>query len=81
MCYSIVGKDPMFISVEDSIPQRSYFPFYDYEYKLSVERMYSLFSNLTPLHTSMEQAYKWYKNNRELVTRKPLINFIDENLS
>lgn len=81
MCYSIVGKDPMFISVEDSIPQRSYFPFYDYEYKLSVERMYSLFSNLTPLNTSMEQAYKWYKNNRELVTRKPLINFIDENLS
>lgn len=37
-CYACYGKKPEFIYVYDDIEQREYFSFYNYEYKLDVER-------------------------------------------
>ena len=80
-CYDVLGKKPDFICVSDDIPQRSYFPFYDYEYRLDVEQMMNTAPEITPLKTGLKQAYDWWKNNREAVVRKPLLNYIAEHLA
>lgn len=79
LCYRIVGKTPKFRHVTGDIPQRSYFPFYDYEYILDVTAMNSFMRELTPLETSMQESYEWFRNHRSSIIRKPLMNFIDQN--
>lgn len=81
LCYSIVDKTPIFKNVESEIAQRSYFPFYKYEYILNVDRMSSILPDLTPLNESIKESYEWFRNNRELIVRKPLIDYIEKNLS
>lgn len=80
LCYNITGKTPRFEYVTESISQRSYFPFYDYEYVLDVSAMNTLIGALTPLEESMRQSYEWFVNNRNSILRKPLIEFIDREL-
>lgn len=80
LCYSIVGRDPRFEYVSEDIPQRSYFPFYDYEYFLDVSAMLALVDKLTPLEISLEKSYEWFVNNRSSIVRKPLFDFIDTKL-
>lgn len=81
LCYSIVGKTPIFKNVGAEIAQRSYFPFYKYEYILNVDRMSSILPDLTPLSDSLRESYEWFINNRELIVRKPLIEYIEKNLA
>ena len=81
LCYSIVGKTPLFNNIGAEIEQRSYFPFYKYEYILNVERMSIVLPDLTPLSDSLRESYEWFRNNRDLILRKPLIDFIKNNLS
>ena len=80
LCYNTVGKTPVFKYVGSEIPQRSYFPFYDYEYVLNVDRMSNIISDLTPLPESLRQSYEWFRNNRNFIIRKPLLNFIESEL-
>lgn len=80
LCYSIVGKAPHFEYVTEDIPQRSYFPFYDYEYVLDVTAMKAIISELTPLEESLSQSYEWFRNNRNSIVHKPLTEFIDNEL-
>lgn len=80
LCYHIVGKAPRFEYVSEVIPQRSYFPFYDYEYVLDVSAMNTIISELTPLEESLRQSYEWFRNNRSSIVRKPLMEFIDNEL-
>ena len=80
LCYESVGREPEFINVPKTVPQRSYFPFYDYQYELDVSRMNSILSDLTPLEDSVAGSYEWFRNNRELIIKKPLIQFIDSEL-
>lgn len=80
LCYKIVGKTPRFEYVAEDIPQRSYFPFYDYEYLLDVSAMKALMEELTPIENSLRQSYEWFVNNRQDVIRKPLFEFIDKTL-
>ena len=77
LCYNIAGKTPVFKYVGSEISQRSYFPFYDYEYILNVDRMSNIVSDLTPLAESLRQSYEWFRNNRDLIFRKPLLEFIE----
>ena len=81
LCYSIVGKTPIFKNVGAEIAQRSYFPFYKYEYILNVDRMGSILPDLTPLSDSLRESYEWFINNRELIVRKPLIEYIEKTLA
>lgn len=80
LCYKIAGKKPDLHYVDADIPQRSYFPFYDYEYELDVARMHTLLPQLTPFEQGLHQAFDWWKVNSELIIRKPLIDFIEKNL-
>jgi len=80
MCYKAVGKAPAYRYVPENIPQRSYFPFYDYEYILDVSEMLALMNDLTPLQQSLNSSYEWFRNNRELIVRKPFFRYIEEKL-
>ena len=79
-CYAVLGKSPKFISVDRSVPQRSYFPFYAYEYTLDTSKMRELMPELTPLSDGLARSWEWFAGNRELIVRKPLFEFIDNQL-
>lgn len=78
-CYAVLGKSPEFRFVNRDIDQRKYFPFYDYGYELDVSAMAELMPEVKPLSEGLREAYSWYSENRELVRRKPLLDFIAEN--
>ncbi|MCH5204442.1 MAG: NAD-dependent epimerase/dehydratase family protein [Oscillospiraceae bacterium] len=80
LCYKTVGKVPEYRFVEHDIDQRSYFPFYNYEYKLDVEKMLELMPEVKQLAEGLSQSYEWFKINRKEVRRKKLIEFIDNDL-
>ena len=80
LCYSTVGVSPEFISVPADIPQRSYFPFYDYQYTLDVTEMSRIMPKLKPLHEGLAQSWEWFRENRSLIVRKPLLEFIEKEL-
>jgi len=80
LCYDVLNKKPQLIYISRDINQRDYFPFLDYEYRLDVKEMLKLMPDVKPLEQSLRESYEWYKDNRELIRRKPLIEFIDEKL-
>ena len=80
LCCKTLGKTPEFRFVERDIEQRSYFPFYDYEYFLGVEKMLELMPETKPLEEGLKQSYAWFKDNRGEVRRKNYFEFIDKNL-
>lgn len=81
LCYKAVRKEAEFVSVNSSINQRDYFPFYNYEYKLDVSKQETLMSYTTPLFEGLKEEYEWYRNNKDSIyNRKPYIEFIDNNL-
>ncbi len=81
LCYSVVGKKASYVSVEKSVPQRDYFPFYDYEYVLDVSRQNEIMSETLSLIEGLKEEYEWYKDNKNDITnRKPYIEFIGGNM-
>lgn len=80
LCYKVLGKTPRFNFVSGDIPRRSYFPFFDYEYVLDVKGQLELMPNVKSMEQGLYESYKWYKSNRDSVRRKPLIEFINDNL-
>lgn len=79
-CYGVLDKRPVCVYVDGNIPQRSYFPFYDYDYKLDVSAMLELMPEVKPLEEGLRQSYEWFSENRELIVRKPLLEFIGNSL-
>lgn len=77
LCYKVLGKTPEVEFVNDGIPQRNYFPFADYGYILDVSEQKKLMSHTKPLADGLCESYEWYRNNRDNVRVKPLIEFID----
>lgn len=80
LCYKTVGKAPVLRFVEQDIDQRSYFPFYNYEYKLDVGKMLKLMPDVKSLEEGLKQSYEWFRENRNEIRRKSLIEFIDKYL-
>ena len=80
-CYRVLGKTPSFVNVTSGIEQRLYFPFYNYEYILDVTRMNELLPDTIPLEEGLRSSYKWYQENRDQVNIKPLISYIEEELT
>ena len=81
LCYKAVGKDVEFVSVDNCVNQRDYFPFYDYEYVLDVTKQSELMPDTIPLLDGLKAEYQWYKDNKDSVyNRKPYKEFIDSNL-
>ena len=80
LCYKAVGKEFKKQYVSNSHFQRAYFPFHDYDYKLDVTKMLNLMLETKSLLSGLKEEYLWYKENKESVLRKPLIEYIDENI-
>lgn len=80
LCYDVVGKSVEFINVYEDIEQRNYFSFYNYEYYLDVSRQYDLMPDVKPLKEGLKEAYEWYRNNKDKVSKKPFVEYIDNNL-
>lgn len=80
MCYDVVGVPLEIVNVDETVEQRKYFSFYDYEYKLDVSRQKTLLSEIMDLQEGLQEAYEWYKSNKSEVRRKDFIAFIDENM-
>lgn len=79
-CYAVLGKRPVLVYVDGAIPRRSYFPFHDYDYRLDVTAMSELMPEVKLLDEGLRQSYEWFAANRELIARKPLLEFIEDNL-
>lgn len=79
LCCKTAGIKPKYVNVSADVAQRSYFPFYDYEYCLDVTKQYSLMPETKPLAEGLREAFAWYQENPEKVDRKPLLEFIDRN--
>lgn len=81
LCYKAVGKEAKFVSVDSSVNQREFFPFYSYEYELDVSRQEALMKDTIPLFDGLKEEYEWYRDNKDSIyNRKPYIEFIDNNL-
>lgn len=80
LCYNVLGKEPEIVNVLFRINQREYFPFYDYGYMLDVSAMIELMPDVKPLEAGLAQSYEWFAANREEVRRKPLFEYIENNL-
>ena len=80
LCYQVAGKEAEFVHVYDDIEQRNYFSFYNYEYYLDVTKQKELLPQTESLANGLKEAYKWYKENQEIVNKKPYFEFIDQNL-
>ncbi|MBP3414588.1 MAG: NAD-dependent epimerase/dehydratase family protein [Clostridia bacterium] len=77
MCYEAAGKDIKAINVYGDHPQRSYFCFYDYEYRLDVSKQMELMPETKPLSDGLKESYEWYCKHKDFVNKKPYIEYID----
>ena len=76
-CYRAVGERPEIIEVHEEIEQRSYFPFYDYEYRMDISKQLNVMPDTLPLRTGLQRSFEWFVKNKEKVNRKPFLEFID----
>ena len=80
LCYQVVGKELRTVNVDASHPQRQYFSFYDYDYYLDVTKQQALMPDIKPLYEGLQESFEWYREHEDLVIKKPLIKYIDEEL-
>ena len=81
LCYEAAGKKPRFVSVSKDVEQRSYFSFYDYEYRLDITRQNTLLEDVKPLRQGLQEAFDWYVRNADQVNRKDYLAYIDTHLA
>lgn len=80
LCYRVAGSECKKIYVDTSHPQRSYFPFYDYEYRLDVSKQQALMPDTKSLSLGLQESYEWYIRHENLVIQKPYLEYINQNL-
>lgn len=80
ICYKSLGKTPIFVNVNETIEQRNYFSFYNYEYYLDVTRQSKIYPKTISLEDGIKDAAKWYLEHRTDVGKKPYFEYIDSNL-
>ena len=79
LCYDAVGAEMASVSITDH-PQRSYFPFHDYDYALDVSAQMRLMRRVKDLGEGLRESWQWYRDNPEAVVRKPLLTYIDREI-
>ena len=80
-CYKCLGKTPEYINVTADIEQRLYFSFYNYEYYLDVSKMLKLLPATKSLGEGLLECAAWYEGNESEVRKKPMLEYIDNNLA
>jgi len=81
LCYKLAGKQVEFVHVAPDIEQRKYFPFYNYEYYLDVQRQNTYLPHTKPLEEGLTKALQWYKEHSDSVSKKPYFDYIDTHLA
>lgn len=80
-CYSCFGQKPEFVHVSETVEQRAYFPFYNYEYVLDVSKQVGIYPKTISLDEGLKESAEWYLTHKDEVRRKPYFEYIDENLA
>lgn len=78
-CYEAAGAAFAAVSVGEEHPQRSYFPFHDYAYRLDVTRQSALMPETIPLAQGLAESWAWHAAHPEDVRRKPYLAYMEEN--
>ena len=78
-CYQVAGKPFVCREILAEVDQRNYFPFYKYEYFLDVSKQMQLLGKVTSLEEGLQESLAWYRENSNVVRRKPLMEYIDKN--
>ena len=81
LCYEAAGKQAELIHVDKKHQQRSFFPFYPYEYALDVSKQQALMPVTKSLLEGLKEAYGWYSIHADEIKRKPYIEYIDRNIN
>jgi nucleoside-diphosphate-sugar epimerase len=79
MCYDTVGAPLEMVNVKGH-PQRSFFCFHDYDYRLDVTKQMALMPWVKPLAEGLKESYEWFRKNRETVMRRPYVDYIDAHI-
>ncbi len=80
LCYEAAGEKAEFVEVTGEVEQRSFFPFYNYDYYLNVTKQTNLMPHTIPLAHGLKESFAWYQGNEDKVRKKPLLSYIEENL-
>lgn len=81
LCYQIVNTPLEIINVyDDSIDQRQYFSFYNYQYCLDVTKQDQLIGETVSLKKGLEESFAYYLDHQDEVIKKNYLEFIDRNL-
>lgn len=79
-CYRVAGREVEFCTVPKDVPQRSYFCFHDYAYRLDVTRQHRLLPVTLSLEAGLRDALTWLERHPDSVARRPYQNWIDSHL-
>lgn len=77
LCYETAESPLCTIQADASYPQRSYFCFHDYGYRLDVTKQMALMPDTKPLAQGLRESYVWYQKHRNDVNKKPYLEYID----
>lgn len=80
LCYEVADKDVEYVEVYEDINWRSYFSFSEYEYFLDTTKQDELLDDTVDMKTGLQEAFEWYVQNQEEVSKRPYIEFIDNYL-
>ena len=78
LCYKVAGKEMRYRSISREEEQRSYFPFYNYEYCLDVSYQHEHMPETISMEEGLREAYEWYRLHADGVNRKPFLEYIDQ---
>lgn len=70
LCYEAAGKEAAFRNIYEDIPYREYFPFYEYEYILNVERQNRILPETISMKDGLKEAFAWYQNHSSEINRR-----------
>lgn len=80
LCYEVVGNDLKIVNVPKNVNYRNYFPFYNYAYQLDTSLQEKYLKTVTSLERGLKKSFEWYQDNEDQVKKKPLFEYIKENL-
>lgn len=80
LCYEVAGAPLRCVHERTGIPQRRYFCFHDYAYRLDVRYQQRLLPSLTPLRIGLMESLQWYQAHPDAVNRRDYIGFIDSHI-
>lgn len=75
LCYEAAGKEVAFRNIYEDINYREYFPFYEYEYILDVEKQNQILQKTTSMKDGLKEAFAWYQNHQSEINKRNYRDF------